>query len=99
MMDIKEKAASFFSFIKGETTGGIIAAVVAMPQALAFGVATGFGAMAGMWGAIILSLSAGILGSNIPVISGPTGPCTIALASILSSHGFFRQCNTNNLPF
>ncbi len=87
-MSIKQKLTSFLGFMKGETVGGIIAAVVAMPQALAFGVATGFGAMAGMWGAVILSITAGILGSNIPVISGPTGPCTIALASILSSHGF-----------
>ena len=87
-MSAKQKITSFLNFMKGETVGGIIAAVVAMPQALAFGVATGFGAMAGMWGAVILSITAGIIGSNIPVISGPTGPCTIALASILSSHGF-----------
>lgn len=84
----KEKIYNFLGFIKGETIGGLIAAVVAMPQALAFGVATGFGAIAGMWGAIILSFCAGITGSNIPIISGPTGPCTIALATILSENGF-----------
>lgn len=87
-MSLKEKTLSFFDFLKGETVGGIIAAVVAMPQALAFGVAAGFGAIAGMWGAVILSITAGIIGSNIPIISGPTGPCTIALASILSAQGF-----------
>ena len=90
-MEIKGRIKSFITFLKGEISGGIIAAVVAMPQALAFGVATGFGAMAGMWGAILLSITAGLTGASIPLISGPTGPCTIALASILSSHGFGIQ--------
>ena len=35
----------------GDMFGGINAAIIALPQALAFGVATGFGAGAGVWGA------------------------------------------------
>lgn len=54
-----------------------------MPQALAFGVATGFGASAGIWGAIILSVIAGVLGTKIPMISGVTGPVAIVVASIM----------------
>lgn len=65
-----------------------MASVVALPQALAFGVATGFGAIAGLWGAIILCAVSGIFGVNSPLISGPTGPCTIALTSILSQNKF-----------
>ena len=38
----------------GDLLGGVNAAIIALPQALAFGVATGFGASAGIWGAIIL---------------------------------------------
>ena len=59
-----------------------------MPQALAFGVATGFGAAAGIWGAIILCLTAGLLGSKIPMISGPTGPMTIVVASVAAALGY-----------
>lgn len=87
-MDSKNKFFDFLNFIKGETVGGVIASVVAMPQALAFGVATGLGAMAGMWGAVILCFMSAVFGPNVPIISGPTGPCTIALAAILSGKGF-----------
>ena len=65
--------------------GGINAAIIALPQALAFGVATGFGASAGLWGAIILCFTAGILGTKTPMISGITGPAAIVLASIMHS--------------
>ena len=69
------------SFIKGEVFGAIIAGIIALPQALAFGVASGFGASAGIWGAIILSFIVGIAGSKVPIISGPTAPIAIILAS------------------
>lgn len=79
MAEIKEKLLTF----KGDLFGGIIAAIIAFPQALAFGVASGIGAAAGIWGAIILSLIAGILGCNLPLVSGPTGPTAIIIATIV----------------
>ncbi len=87
-MTDKQKIKEFFNSLKGDTAGGILASIVALPQALAFGVATGFGAIAGLWGAIILCFVSGILGTNTPLISGPTGPCTIALTSILAHNNF-----------
>ena len=39
---------------KGDFFGGLTAGVVALPLALAFGVASGFGAVAGLYGAIAL---------------------------------------------
>lgn len=79
LAEIKEKLLTF----KGDLFGGIIAAIIAFPQALAFGVASGMGAAAGIWGAIILSLIAGILGCNLPLVSGPTGPTAIIIATIV----------------
>lgn len=67
----------------GDALGGINAAIIALPQALAFGVATGFGAGAGIWGAVILSFIVGILGTKIPMISGITGPSAIVIASVM----------------
>ncbi len=84
----KEKINEFLNILKGDASGGVIAAIVALPQALAFGVATGIGAIAGIWGAIILSFVSGVFGPNTPLISGPTGPCTIALATIIVQHSF-----------
>lgn len=78
-MDLKNKLQIF----AGDILGALNAAIITLPQALAFGVATGFGASAGIWGAIILSFVAGILGTRIPMISGVTGPVAIVVASIM----------------
>ena len=78
-MNLKERLQIF----SGDILGGINAAIITLPQALAFGVATGFGASAGVWGAIILSLIAGIFGTKIPMISGVTGPVAIVVASVM----------------
>ena len=67
----------------GDILGSLNSAIVALPQALAFGVATGFGASAGVWGAIILCFIAGIIGAKVPLVSGITGPVTIVIASIM----------------
>lgn len=69
--------------LAGDILGGLNAAVITLPQALAFGVATGFGASAGIWGAIILTFVAGLLGTRVPMISGVTGPVAIVVASVM----------------
>ena len=69
--------------LTGDILGSLNSAIVALPQALAFGVATGFGASAGVWGAIILCMIAGLIGGKIPLVSGITGPVTIVIASIM----------------
>lgn len=74
----------FFNNLKGDIFGAIIASIIAFPQALAFGVASGMGASAGIWGAIILSLFAGVLGCNLPFVSGPTGPVAIITATVVA---------------
>ncbi len=78
-MDIKSR----LNVVTGDILGGLNAAIITLPQALAFGVATGFGASAGIWGAIILCLIAGVLGTKIPMISGVTGPVAIVVASVM----------------
>lgn len=78
-MDLKNK----LKILTGDILGGLNAAIITLPQALAFGVATGFGASAGLWGAVILSFVAGILGTKVPMISGVTGPVAIVIASIM----------------
>ncbi len=66
--------------------GGITAAVVGLPTALAFGVASGLGAVAGMYGAIALGLFAAVFGGTRAQISGPTGPMALAMAVVVTSH-------------
>ena len=71
--------------IKGDFFGGITAAVVALPLALAFGVSSGAGAIAGLYGAIIVGFFAALFGGTPSQISGPTGPMTVVVATVFSS--------------
>ncbi len=73
-----------FQNIYKDILGGITSGVVAIPLALAFGVASGLGAMAGMYGAIILCFVAALFGGAKPQISGPTGPMTVILAATVA---------------
>ena len=59
--------------IKNDAFGGVTAAVVALPSALAFGVASGAGALAGLYRAIFYGFLATVLGATRAQISGPTG--------------------------
>src|SRR5574344_237026 len=82
-MNINEIIKHKTQVITGDIFGGINSAIITLPQALAFGVATGFGASAGLWGAIILCFVAGILGPKTPLISGATGPVAIVTAATM----------------
>ncbi|NQU59985.1 MAG: SulP family inorganic anion transporter [Rhodospirillales bacterium] len=75
-----------FDNIRGDIFGGLTAAVVALPLALAFGVASGAGPMAGLYGAIILGFFAALFGGTPSQISGPTGPMTVVMAVIIANY-------------
>ncbi len=62
------------------------AAVVGLPVALAFGVTSGLGAVAGLYGAIALGFFAAMFGGTKSQISGPTGPMAVAMAVIVTTH-------------
>jgi len=73
--------------LKKNIFGGLTAAVIALPLGLAFGVASGLGAAAGIYGAIILGFIASLFGGTPAQISGPTGPMTVVIASaVISFH-------------
>ena len=72
--------------LRGDIFGGITAAVVGLPVALAFGVASGLGPIAGMYGAVAVGFFAAVFGGTRSQVSGPTGPMSIAMAVIVTSH-------------
>lgn len=74
-----------FSNIKGDITGGLVAGVVALPLALAFGVQSGLGAIAGLYGAIAVGILAALFGGTRTQASGPTGPMTVVSAALVFS--------------
>ncbi|WP_094559953.1 SulP family inorganic anion transporter [Synechococcus sp. 8F6] len=69
---------------RGDLSGGLTAAVVALPLALAFGVASGAGPMAGLTGAIVLGLLAALFGGTPTQVSGPTGPMTVIMTAVIT---------------
>jgi SulP family sulfate permease len=77
--------------IKGDFLGGLTAGIVTLPLALAFGLQSGLGAVAGLYCAIILGLIAVIFGGTPTLISTPTGPMTVvatlAIAQVIASAG------------
>lgn len=72
--------------LRGDIFGGVTTAVVGLPVALAFGVASGLGAMAGLYGAIALGFFAAVFGGTRSQISGPTGPMAVAMAVVITEH-------------
>ena len=74
-----------FSNLKGDFTGGLVAGVVALPLALAFGVQSGMGATAGLYGAIMVGVFAAIFGGTPTQASGPTGPMTVVSAALVAA--------------
>lgn len=72
-------------FTKGDFFGGLTAGIVALPLALAFGVQSGLGAAAGLYGAIFVGFFAALLGGTPSQISGPTGPMTVITAATVAT--------------
>jgi SulP family sulfate permease len=73
------------SNIKGDFTGGLVAGIVALPLALAFGVQSGMGATAGLYGAIAVGIFAALFGGTETQASGPTGPMTVVSAALVAA--------------
>ncbi|MBU2493777.1 MAG: SulP family inorganic anion transporter [Bacteroidetes bacterium] len=70
--------------LKGDISGGIVAGIVALPLALAFGVQSGMGAIAGLYGAIAVGILAAAFGGTETQASGPTGPMTVVSATFIA---------------
>ena len=72
--------------LRGDVFGGVTSMVVAVPVALGFGIASGMGPAAGLYGAIIVGFFASAFGGTRTQISGPTAPMTVAMAVVLTSY-------------
>ncbi|CAB4605933.1 unannotated protein [freshwater metagenome] len=70
-----------------DLVAGLTVAIVALPLALAFGIASGLGAEAGITTAIIAGAIAAIFGGSKLQVSGPTGAMTVVLVPIVHKFG------------
>ncbi|MDE0290910.1 MAG: SulP family inorganic anion transporter [Candidatus Dadabacteria bacterium] len=87
MFGKKKRNSSFRSIgptFLDDLFGGVVSAIVILPMALAFGVASGLGPVAGIYGAVAVGFFAAAFGGTPAQISAPTGPMTIAMAAIVT---------------
>jgi len=72
--------------VRGDILGGITAAVVALPLALAFGNAAlgPGGAIYGLYGAVVVGFLAALFGGTPAQVSGPTGPMSVTVAGVVA---------------
>lgn len=74
-----------FRNLRGDIFGGVTAAIIALPMALAFGVASGAGAVSGLWGAVLVGFFAALFGGTPTLISEPTGPMTVVMTAVIAN--------------
>ena len=77
--------AKYKKGFKGDLTGGITAAIVAIPLGLGFGDLSGLGPEAGLYAAIILAIVASIIGGTQTLISDPTAPMVFVAGAIIAA--------------
>lgn len=73
--------------LAADVTAGLTVGVVALPLAMAFGIASGVTPQAGIYTAIVGGLLASLLGGSSIQISGPTGAFVVIVAGIIAAHG------------
>lgn len=71
----------------GDLAGGVTSAVVAVPLALAFAVASGVDPKAGLYTAIVAGVVASLFGGAPLQITGPTGAMAVILVGLVAQYG------------
>ena len=70
-----------------DLVAGVTVGVVALPLAMAFGIASGVTPQAGIYTAIVGGFLVSLLGGSSIQISGPTGAFVVIVAGIIAAHG------------
>lgn len=72
--------------LRADLRAGIVSAIVVLPLALAFGVVSGLGPIAGLWGAVAVGFLAAVAGGTRVQISAATAPVALAVSFVLVRH-------------
>ncbi|NUT98387.1 MAG: SulP family inorganic anion transporter [Saccharothrix sp.] len=79
--------ADWVGATRRDLVAGVTVAVVALPLALGFGVASGLGAASGLVTAVVAGALAAVFGGSSLQVSGPTGAMTVVLVPIVARYG------------
>lgn len=75
-----------FGRLSGDVFGGVTTAATVLPMALAYGVATGLGPIAGMYGAIVVGFFASVFGGTPARIAYTSAAMMVAMTVVLTQH-------------
>jgi SulP family sulfate permease len=75
------------STLVADVVAGLTVGVVALPLAMAFGIASGATPQAGIYTAIVGGLLVSLLGGSSIQVSGPTGAFVVIVGGIIAAHG------------
>lgn len=73
--------------LAADAVAGLTVGVVALPLAMAFGIASGATPQAGIYTAIVGGLLVALLGGSSIQVSGPTGAFVVIVSGIIAAHG------------
>jgi sulfate permease, SulP family len=73
---------------RGEALAGLTVAIVALPLAMALGIASGASPNQGLVTAIIAGFLISLLGGSRVQIGGPTGAFVVIVAGVIAAHGY-----------
>ena len=74
------------SHLRGDAFGGIIAGAIMLPQAMAYGIVSGLGPVAGLYGTIAVCLFAAVFGGTRGMIGGPNMFVTVTMAIVVADY-------------
>ena len=74
--------------LKADLFAGLTVAIVALPLAMALGIASGAGPKEGLVTAVVAGFLISALGGSRVQIGGPTGAFVVIVAGVIAAHGF-----------
>lgn len=84
---IKEQYEDKKKNFKNDLIAGLIVAIVALPLALGFAIASNVPPAMGVYTAIVAGLFAALFGGSEYQVSGPTGAMVVVVLGVVSKHG------------
>ena len=72
--------------LRGDVLGGITAGSISLPTAMGYGLISGLGPVSGLYGALAVSLFAGIFGGTRGMTSGPNILVTLTMAVVVAEY-------------
>ena len=72
--------------LRGDVIGGITSGAVVLPAAIGYGVLSGLGPVAGLYGAIAVGIFASIFGGTRGIVYGPNISVTVTMAVVVAEY-------------